>query len=79
MAHYRENFDLDEADIELIENTIRNEISRLTGQKLEMADKESEDAQEIGASIHRLNTLLGKLHNQKIWYSQVNQTGVPLG
>ena len=38
MAHYKENFDLDETDIELIEDTIRNEIRILTDKKQEMAD-----------------------------------------
>ncbi|MFK8069055.1 MAG: hypothetical protein AB8D52_12495 [Gammaproteobacteria bacterium] len=74
MAAYKANFDLDEADIELIEDTVRNQIRELTITKGQQADD-----LELGRKIKRLNTLLGKLHNQKIFYSQVNQTGVPLG
>ncbi len=77
MAHYEENFDLNETDVELIEDTIRNQIRVLTGKKLKLAD--SDELAEVEDTIKRLNMLLGKFHNQKIWYSQVNQTGVPLG
>lgn len=73
----KENFDLDEADIELIEDAIRNEIRLLKDKEQELVD--SEPGAELEETIKRLNMLLGKLHNQKIWYSQVNQTGVPLG
>ncbi len=74
MAAYKANFDLDEADIELIESTIRNEIRELT-----VTEDQRVGDIELGRKIKQLNTLLGKFHNQKIWYSQVNQTGVPLG
>ena len=77
MAGYKENFDLDETDIIIIEDAIRNEIRLLTEKGKELIDPETDAKFE--ETIKRLNLLLGKLYNQKIWYSQVNQTGVPLG
>lgn len=71
---YKDNFDLNTADIELIETTIRNEIRILTE-----VEQSAENVVELDDMVKKLNMLLGKLHNQKIWYSQVNQTGVPLG
>ncbi len=79
MADYKENFELDETDIELIEDTVRNEIRMLTGKKINLPESESDGATEIDDAIKRLNMLLGKLHNQKVWYSQVKQTGFPSG
>ena len=79
MAHYKQNFDLNVADIELIEDTIRNEIRALTDKKQSLNEGMPGDTVDMDLAIKRLNGLLGKLHNQKIWYSQVNQTGVPLG
>lgn len=79
MAHYKQNFDLNVADIELIEDTIRNEIRSLTDKKQTLNEGMTDDVVDLDLAIKRLNGLLGKLHNQKIWYSQVNQTGVPLG
>jgi len=79
MPHYEENFELNETDVELIEDTIRNQIRVLTGKKLKLSDSESDGLAELEDTIKQLNMLLGKFHNQKIWYSQVNQTGVPLG
>ncbi len=76
---YKENFELDETDIELIEDTIRDEIRVLTGKKLKLVDSESDGVAELDDTIKRLNMLLGKLHNQKVWYSQVKQTGFPSG
>lgn len=71
---YKDNFDLNTEDIELIETTIRNEIRKLTE-----VEQPTENIVELDDTVKKLNMLLGKLHNQKIWYSQVNQTGVPLG
>lgn len=79
MAHYEKSFDLNESDIELIEDTVRNEIRTLTQEKQSSMEHAVDTAIALDTKIRRLNMLLGKLHNQKIWYSQVNQTGVPLG
>lgn len=79
MPRYEKSFDLDESDIELIEDTIRNEIRTLTANKHDEVESDSDNVVAMDAHIRKLNMLLGKLHNQKIWYSQVNQTGVPLG
>lgn len=76
---FKENFELDETDIELIEDTVRNEIRLLTGKKINLPESESDSAAEMDITIKRLNMLLGKLHNQKVWYAQVKQSGFPSG
>lgn len=77
MADYKNNFELNVADIELIEDTLRHEIGAITEKRLASSDKEKQKSYE--QRIKALNGLLGKFHNQKLWYSQVKKTGVPSG
>ena len=74
MARYQECFDIDVFDVELIEQSIRNQIARLSrksdGCSLSLT---------ANLEIRNLNRLLGKIHNQKVFYSQVNAVGVPAG
>lgn len=75
MAKYRKSFELDLRDIELIESAIRSEIAEHAKHVL------------IGAKTHdhrthrvrELHQVLAKIFDQKIFYSQVNSTGVPGG
>lgn len=76
MSRYNENFTLNPKEIDLIEHAIREQISRLSTANL--------SANPVVGSSHDalikdLHELLGKLHNKKIWYGQVHETGVPLG
>ncbi|MGH7888785.1 MAG: hypothetical protein ACREPG_13060 [Candidatus Binatia bacterium] len=74
MAKYHENFNFQMRDIELIENAIRNEISRVA------ALSAINGSVETDASLAReLNQLLAKIYHQKVFYSQVHNTGVPGG
>lgn len=79
MARYQKLFDLDVADIELVEESLRGQIKVLVDRKHALDEALSDDLVEFDHMIKRLNGLLGKLHNQKVWYSQVNPTGFPLG
>lgn len=75
MAKYREHFTLNPNDIDRIERAIRVEIS-LHAQR---ATADDPDAEGSHGEIRALNHLLAKIFHQKVFYSQVNQTGVPGG
>lgn len=76
MATYKTKFDLSIKDVELIEVAIRNQISALSHTE---SSPQSRGATENHIKIIELMTVLGSLHNQKIWYGQTRHTGVPLG
>lgn len=70
-AKYQKKFDINPGDLELIENALLERARTLC---LQMLDKQSSD--KPGAGVDCLNSqmqeiqmLLGKLHNQKIWYA----------
>ena len=68
MPKYCNSFQLSPADVDLIEDALRKVISH-----------SSEITADGNNYVQSLNALLGKLHNQKIFYSQVNKTGIPAG
>jgi len=75
MARYNESFKLNTKDIALIEDALRVQIAELAHENFTFI---AGNAQANDRKIHVLQDLLGKLHNQKIWYGQVHRTGVPL-
>ncbi len=76
MPKFNEEFKLNVRDIELIELALREQLSNLAGLNLLESGEPHEGNDRVIAEI---NALLGKLSNQKVYYSQVNVTGVPLG
>ena len=74
MARYQDNFTLDVDDIDRIERALRHEIRRHSVQGEERRASLSERVE-----VQALNQLLGKIHNQKIFYAQVKVMGVPAG
>jgi len=72
MAKYREHFRLSPQDIDIIESALRAEIAANT--RLEPHDAAFETARQ---RTRALNEVLGKLYNQKVFYAQVNATGIP--
>ena len=74
MANYRETFRLELRDIELIENALRGELSRVVMPALESVAREREHLQ-----VKEINQLLAKIYHQKVFYSQMRKTGVPGG
>lgn len=72
MAKYREYFHLSPTDIEVIEHAIRTEIA--VHARIERGHADFEQARR---RTRALNEVLGKLFNQKIFYAQVNETGIP--
>lgn len=75
MARYREHFTLDPNDIDRIERAIRFEIA----QHAERVHPEDPACDQRDGEIRALNRLLAKIFHQKVFYSQVNRTGVPGG
>lgn len=74
MARYQDKFRLDLQDVELIERALRQEIKRHARQ----GDVGNANTSEQ-AAMRELNQVLGKIHNQKVFYAQVNADGVPAG
>lgn len=77
MSKHQKTFHLTIRHIDLIEDALRDQIGRLAQPAIEGGIASASG--ENDALIHELNELLGSLHNQKIFYSQVNRTGVPAG
>lgn len=72
MAKYREHFRLSPSDIDVIERAIRTEIA--IHARIGPHDDDFPRARERARA---LNEVLGKLFNQKVFYAQVNETGIP--
>lgn len=70
MPKYTEHFHLEPKELDLIERALRREISIIQQQTAD---------QDAHSQIRDVNKLLGKFFNQKKFYSQVNNTGVPAG
>lgn len=64
MPKYNETFELSVEDVDLIETALRQTKSELAGQMVEQ-DKVDED---VDQSVRRIHDLLGRLHNQKVFY-----------
>jgi hypothetical protein len=76
MPKYNDTFKLNLRDIELIEHALHEQINLLAHANLVSG---STDTSENDQRIRQYHEVLGKLHNQKIWYGQTHHTGVPLG
>ncbi|MBL6856960.1 hypothetical protein N9301_00265 [Paracoccaceae bacterium] len=68
------SFDLDVRDVELIENALNSIITKQSTTIINSpSNSNAEPIQgncpvEINGQIAELRDLLGKLHNQKVWY-----------
>ena len=74
MAKYQDKFTLSPDDIDVIERALRAERSKHAGGGAEFI-LDSTTRQQIRV----VDQLLGKIHNQKIFYSQVKVVGIPSG
>ena len=73
MAKYRKNFELNLKDMDLIEEALRRQVALSTIQTDTVSDRHDP------AKLMDIQSLLGKLHEQKIFYSQVNISNHPRG
>jgi hypothetical protein len=61
---YNTNFELTIDDIDLIEKALHSEL-----QKLSLTDNETvTNSARTLEKINKIQDLLGRIHNQKIWY-----------
>jgi hypothetical protein len=72
MAKYQKHFSFDPRDIEIIESAVRREISNYA-----RVGAEHPDYHEARAKLREMSELLGRIFNQKVFFSQVNRMDVP--
>ena len=71
---YNKSFNLNPSDIELIEISLRKEQSRISVSRQTLIDStiippdQIQSVKEYDVKIKEINHLLGRLHEQKIWY-----------
>ena len=76
------NFTLDVDDLDIIETALQKELGRLTEARITHIESTITPAEELASvkdidiKIKEIYTLLGKLHNQKVWYRPKNKTYV---
>jgi len=76
MSTYNKQFELSIKDVDLIERSMRFQISDLARTEASAPTQESIENHD---KIIELMNVLSIFHNQKIWYGQTHHTGVPLG
>lgn len=62
MPAYNEKFDLDLNDMDLIEDALRQQVKVLSKSRAVAANLDDE------RKLREMKTLLGRLHNQKVFY-----------
>tara|TARA_B100001121_G_scaffold217814_1_gene191151 strand:+ start:96 stop:380 length:285 start_codon:yes stop_codon:yes gene_type:complete len=77
MTKANTTFNLDIRDVELIENALNSIITKQSSKIVNSAGNRNTKPQEncpseIKGQIAELRDLLGRLHNQKIWYRPRN-------
>ena len=71
MAKYRKSFELNLKDVDLIEESLRKQMAlEATG---------GVQCNEAVDRLRNIQSLLGKIHHQKIFYSAVNPSQQPRG
>lgn len=75
MARYNVDFQLSVEDMELIEDALRRSKSELASTLIEEGmpnPAQCAKSEEADASVRRIHDLLGRLHNQKVFYRPKN-------
>lgn len=66
---YKKQFDLNVSDIDLIETCLRKELHIRSENYQEQVKQENvEEMKSAKHGVSEITELLGKIHNQKIWY-----------
>lgn len=74
------NFELGVEDIEIIEHALQKELKRLAEHRLSYTqstiklEHEIDSVKQIDNEVKDIRNLLGRLHNQKVWYRPKQQT-----
>jgi len=73
------NFELGVEDIDIIENALQKELKRLAEHRLSYTqstiklEHEIDSVKQIDNEVRDIRDLLGRLHNQKVWYRPKQQ------
>ncbi len=66
---YKKTFRLNLSDIDIIETCLRNELHvRSQDYQGSAEQNNSKETKDLKQGISKITELLGKIHNQKIWY-----------
>ncbi|MCP4329908.1 MAG: hypothetical protein GY791_15890 [Alphaproteobacteria bacterium] len=66
---FKKTFNLNPSDIDVIELCLRKELSIRSDSYRESAERENaEEMESFKQNISEITELLGKIHNQKIWF-----------
>ena len=71
MPRYNDMCELSVADMDLIETALQHRKSELSLKRLQLLTGKAEDRaalEEIDATLSETHDLLGRLHNQKVFY-----------
>jgi hypothetical protein len=68
MTKYNRNFELSVEDMELIEDALRRTKRELAEKSVEAAESEADD------TVRDIHDLLGRIHNQKVFYRPRKRT-----
>ena len=74
MTKANTTFNLDIRDVELIENALNSVITKQSSTIISTAENENSEPSsnncpvKVQGQINELRDLLGRLHNQKVWY-----------
>ncbi len=76
MARYNVNFELSVEDMELIEDALRRAKSEYSNELVKTPSNDDAPLGEAAAAepARRIHDLLGKLHNQKVFYRPKRET-----
>ena len=73
------NFELGVEDIDIIENALQKELKQLAEHRLSYTqstiklEHEIDSVKQIDNEVRDIRDLLGRLHNQKVWYRPKQQ------
>jgi hypothetical protein len=68
MPGYNSKFDLSVADIDLIEAALHQKRADLSARVVTDGGKIDKSASEANSTLRHIHDLLGRLHNQKVFY-----------
>lgn len=74
MTAYNANFELTVEDVDLIETALRQSKKELSSQII--ADSAADADQDHDETVRQIHDLLGRLHNQKVFYRPRRQAYV---
>ncbi len=77
MPRYNDKFELSVEDMELIEEALRRSKRELTNVSVSVKKSDMKSGEEAEQSVRQIHDLLGRLHNQKVFYRP--QSGAYVG